>query len=326
MARIQIHEQIKSGAKFVGRIMNGKFSKLLKYFLARAVVLYLVAFAITYFFLDHKGAKFHSYGATLSRLQPAYDYLTKYSDGRVPFDRKELLAYRLFFSQLVKVLPDRSDGYAMLGFCQHELGETDAAILSFKKAADAVPPFLWFNYDLGYAYFQKKDYEHAVQYLNRAVVSNPELIFKFMTGSKPYLDAIATIPDFQKNFLERVRAGLRDSYKMLVLSYFHMQQFEGLIAAAQVAVNQKLDDDGFFLYYLGVGAYYAKQYEPAVVYFQKSLEQRSDAAEVYYYLALTLKALGKEPLAAATLQKAQVLESSKGTSYTDLKNVRLRIL
>ena len=306
--------------------MNGPFQKFLKFLLTRVAILYLAAFAIIFVFLDHKAAKFHAYGATLSRLQPAYDYLTQYSDGKVPFDRKELLAYRLFFSQLVTVLPDRSDGHAMLGFCQHELGETDSALLSFKKAADAVPPFLWFNYDLGYAYFQKKDYEHAAQYLDRAVASNPEVIFKFMAGSKPYLDAIATIPDFQKNFLGRVQGGLRDSYKMLILSYFHMQRFEGLIAAAQVAVNQKLDDDGFFLYYLGVGAYYAKQYEAAVVYLQKSLEQKPDAAEDYYYLALTLKALGKEPLAAAALQKAQVLESSKGTSYTDLRNVRLRIL
>ena len=306
--------------------MNGIIVKFLKCVLSRVLVLYLAAFAAAYFFLDHKGAKWHAYAATLSRLQPPYDYLTRYADGKVPYDRKELLAYRLFFSQLVTVLPDRVDGYAMLGFCQHELGETDDAIKSFKKAADAVPPFLWFNYDLGYAYFQKKDYEHAVEYLNRAVVSSPEVIFKFMAGSKPYLDAIATIPNFQNDFLARVRMGLRDSYKMLVLSYFHAQQFEPLIASAQAAVNQKLDDDGFFNYYLGVGAYYVKQYEPAVMYLQQSVERNPNATEAYYYLALTLKALGKDPLAVVALQKAQELENSKGTSFTDLKNVRLRIL
>lgn len=306
--------------------MNMNLPKAIKFLLSRTVILYLVAFAVAYFFLDHKAAKWHSYGATLSRLQPSYTYLTQYSDGRVAFDRKKLLAYRLFFTHLTAVMPTRYDGYAMLGFCQHELGDADAAIVSLKKAADAVPPFLWFNYGLGYVYYQKKDYELAAEYLNRAVVSNPELILKFIATSKPYLDAIATIPDFQKAFPERIQSGFRDSYKLLVLSYYHLQQYDRLLGAAQTAVNQKLDNDGFFYYYLGVGAYYARKFEPAVAYLQKSLEQKPDAAESYYYLGLVLKEMGNEPLAAGALQKAKSLEDLKGTSYSDLKHIKLRIL
>ncbi len=301
----------------MNQTMNNIFS--------RVWALYLAAFLVTYFLLDHKNAKGHAYGATLSRLQPPYDYLTRYADGQVSYDRKELLAYRLFFSQLVRVLPDRADGWAMLGFCQHELGDSASAVISFKKAADAVPPFLWFNYNLGYVYFERKDYAHAAEYLSRAVNSNPELIFKYMTASKPYLDAIATVPNFQNNFFNRIRIGLRDSYKMLVLCYFHGQQLDALVASAQAAVNEKLDDDGFFHYYLGVAAFLAKQYQPAVVYLQQSIQVNPQAAEPYYYLALSLKELGKESIAAAAIQKAQEIESSRGSSFTDLKNVRLRI-
>lgn len=306
--------------------MNMTLPKAIKFLLSRTVILYLVAFAVAYFFLDHKAAKWHSYGATLSRLQPSYTYLTQYSDGRIAFDRKKLLAYRLFFTHLTAVMPTRYDGYAMLGFCQNELGDADAAIVSLKKAADAVPPFLWFNYGLGYLYFQKKDYELAAEYLNRAVVSNPELILKFVATSKPYLDAIATIPDFQKEFPERIQSGFRDSYKLLVLSYYHSQQYDRLLGAAQTAVNLKLDNDGFFYYYLGVGAFYARKFEPAVAYLQKSLEQNPEAAESYYYLGLVLKEMGNEPLAAGALQKAKSLEDLKGTSYSDLKHIKLRIL
>lgn len=298
----------------------------LKNIFSRVIVLYLAVFMLSYFFLNHKEAKSHSYAGTLSRLQPPYDYLTQYSDGKVPYDRKELLAYRLFFSQLVSVLPGRADGYAMLGYCQYELGETKEAVESLKKAADAVPPFLWFNYNLAYLYFQMKDYEKAAEYLNHAVTSNEEVIFKFISKSKPYLDAIATIPNFKENFSVRVKNGQRDSYKMLVLTYFHLQQFDKMIGAAQMAVNQKLDDDGFFLYYLGVGAHMAKQYEPAIMYLQESLAKSPDAPEPYYYLALNLRALGREPFAVVALQKAQSLKDSKGTRFTELKNVRLRLL
>lgn len=306
--------------------MNAPANSIMKFFLSRVLVLYLVAFGVTYFFLDHKAAKWHSYGATLSRLQPPYDYLTRYMDGKAPYDRKQLLAYRLFFSQLIKVMPDRADAHAMLGFCQNELGETNAALESFTKAADAVPPFLWFNYAAGYQFYLKKDYPKAVEYLGRAVTGNPEVVFKFITASKPYLDAIATMPDFQESFARRVRGGIRDSYKLLVLSYFHTQQFGALIAAARSAVEQKLDDDGFFHYYLGVGAYYAGQFETSAVYLQKSISMDPDAAEVYYYLGLNLKALGQEALAGAALLKAKELDITKGTKFTELKNIRLRIL
>lgn len=299
---------------------------ILKFVLSRAVILYLAAFGITYFFLDHKTAKLDSYGATLSRLQPPYDYLTKYIDGKVPYSQKDLRAYRLFFSQLVKVLPDRADGFAMLGFCQYELGDTDAAVVSFKKAADAVPPFLWFNYAAGYAYVQKKDYPRAISYLGRAILSNFELVFKFIAASKPYLDAVATIPDFQKDFSQRVRGGLRDSYKLLIISYFHTQQFESLIAAAQTALGLGLDDDGFFLYYLGVGAYHIKQYEASISYLQKSAQKTPDAAEIYQYISLNLKAMGQDPLAASALEKSKELENLKGRVFSDLRNIRLRIL
>jgi len=299
--------------------------KLFKYLCCRVCVLYLAAFVFTVFFLDYKAARWHAQAGTLSRLQPPYNYLTKFSDGKAPFDRKQLQAYRLFFTQLLRMLPNRPDGYGMLGFCHYQLGDTDKAITAYQKAAETVPSFLWFNYDLGFLYFQKKDYQQAVDYLSRAVTSSPDAIFQFMVSSKVYLDAIASVPNFQQELPERLRTSLRDSYKMLVLSYFHLQQYDRLIVVAEMAVNQKLDDDGFFLYYLGVGAFYANQLDRAIVYLQESLRRNPDAQESYYYLALVLKALNKEEMAVTALQKAQALGKIKGASYSDLKGVKLRI-
>lgn len=306
-------------------MINGPFN-FLKFFVSRVLMLYLASFGIVYFFLDHKAAKWDSYGATLSRLQPPYYHLTQYHDRKVPYNRKDLRSYRLFFSQLIKILPDRADGHAMLGYCQYELGETDAAVVSFKKAADTVPAFLWFNYATGYVYFQKKDYPHAIEYLNRAIINSPDMIVKFIGLSKLYLDAIATMPDFQKDFPLRVRAGLKDSYKLLVLAYFHTQQFGPLITTAQTALGQGLDDDGFFLYYLGVGAYHTKHHEASVAILQQSAEKNPGASEIYYYLSLNLEAMGQGSMAVGALEKSRELESSKGAVFSDIRNARLRIL
>ncbi|MBL8013031.1 MAG: hypothetical protein JNN05_04210 [Candidatus Omnitrophica bacterium] len=290
----------------------------------RVWILYAFALAVIFLFLDHKTARFHSYGATLSRLQPSYEYLTKYNDGKAAYDRQELLAYRLFFSRLVSILPQRSDGYALLGYCQHELGDTQAAIASLKKSADAVPPFLWFNYNLGYMYFEVKDYSHAIEYLNKAVQGNSEIAFKYMKTSKLYLDAIATISGFPEQFPSRVRNGLRDSYKLLVLSYFYSKQSQEMVGAAQMAINLKLDDDGFFHYYLGIIAYYSGQLEASVMYFQKAIALDSQAADNYHFLALALKDLGRQDLAMAVMKQSQQYSQTKGSDYGQLKNIRLK--
>lgn len=305
--------------------IRGIILNVFRYLSGRVVILYVAAFVFTFFFLSHQDAKQHAQLGAISRLQPRYYYLRGFSDGKVPFDRKELKSYRLFFTQLLEVLPDRPDGYGMLGFCHYHLGDTDKAVAAYTKAADAVPSFLWFNYNLGLLHFQKKDYEQAVKYLERAVVSDPQVIFRFIASSKVYLDAVAVVPDFQAEYPERLRTSWRDSYKILVLSYFYLQQYDRMFAAADLAANQKLDDDGFFYYYLGVGAYYAGQLDKAIAFLQQALHKNPDAAENYYYLALTLKAMNKEDMAAAALNKAQDVGRTKGASYSDLKGIRLRI-
>jgi cytochrome c-type biogenesis protein CcmH/NrfG len=63
-----------------------------------------------------------------------------------------------------------------------------------------------------------------------------------------------------------------------------------------------------------------------LAYLQQSIHENPNAAEAYFFLGLDLKALGKDQLAVAALQKAKELENLRGTSFADLKNIRLRIL
>jgi tetratricopeptide (TPR) repeat protein len=305
--------------------MKEKLKRIIKNFSQSMLAVYLAAVGLGLLFVDYKEVRWHSHAATLSRLQPPYGYLTQFADGKVPFDRKQLQTYRLFFSQLLRVLLPRPDGYGMLAFCEYHLGNTANAIENYKKAVEYAPYFIWFNYDLGVIYFQKHDYEQAAKYLSEAVRSNADVVLRFMLASKVYMDAITSVPGLDQKLAARLNSGYRDSYKMLVLSYYKLKRFNELIVIADVAVNQKLDDDGFFYYYLGVGAFYSEQFERAALYFREALTKNPQSPEAYYYLALTLKALNKEELAVPALQKAEVLGQAKGPSYETIKNLRLRI-
>jgi tetratricopeptide (TPR) repeat protein len=304
--------------------MNKNLKNVFKFLSTSMLAVYAVTAVFVLLFLEHRTSVWHANAAALSRLQPAYRDLVLASDGKIVLERRQLQAYRLFFDRLLNVLGERPDAFAMRGFCEYYLGQTDQAIRDYEKAVQNASYFIWFDYNLGLLYFQKQDYDRAAKYLSQAIRSNPETAAKFMLASKLYMDAIVSIPGLDPE--ERLVSGLRDSYKMLVLSYYHLKRFTELIVIADVAVNQKLDDDGFFYYYLGVGAYASDQFERAALYLREAIKRNPQSAEAYYYLALTLKALGKEELAVPALQKAEIFGHAKGSSYETLRHLRLRIL
>jgi tetratricopeptide (TPR) repeat protein len=305
--------------------MIGKLKPVLKYLSQTMLGVYLVTFAAGALLSHQKHLLWHANAAALSRLQPPYEYLVRFADGQAPFDRKKLEGHRLFFFQLLNVLWDRPDAHGMLAFCEYHLGNNDRAIAEYKRALLKAPYFIWFNYNLGILYYQKKDYTNAAKYFNEAVRSEADVVLRFIMASKLYMDALTSVPGFNQTLAERLSEGYRDSYKMLVLSYFHQKRFNELIVMADVAVNQKLDDDGFFYYYLGVGAFNSQQLERAALYFREVLTKNPQSAEAYYYLALTLKAMGREELAVPALQKAEILGQAKGPSYEAVKNLRIRL-
>ncbi len=298
---------------------------VLKYLAHTMLVLYVAAFVLSSPFIRFKQSRWHAQAATLSRLQPPYEYLTQFARGNAPFDRKQLLYYRLFFTQLRSTLKDRPDAYGMLAFCEYHLGNTDKAIAAYKKAAERVPYFTWFNYNLAVIHFQRKDYVQAAKYASATARGNPDLVLRFMLTAKVYLDAMASVPNFEKDFSIRLKKSFQNSYKIMVLSYFKLGRFSEMVVLADIAVNQKLDDDGFFYYYLGMGAFQGKQYERAALYLREALARNPQSSEAYYFLALTLKAMGREDMAVPALQKAEIFNRTKGPSYQDIKHLSVQI-
>jgi tetratricopeptide (TPR) repeat protein len=73
-----------------------------------------------------------------------------------------------YFERATRFRPNDGGVKAEYGNYLYALGKTDKAFQMFREAADLSPDNPTINYNLGLAYFQKKDYDNAVVYAKKA--------------------------------------------------------------------------------------------------------------------------------------------------------------
>jgi tetratricopeptide (TPR) repeat protein len=73
-----------------------------------------------------------------------------------------------YFERAMRFRPDDGAVHAEFGNYMHALGKQDKAFAAFKKAAAMAPENAAINYNLGLAYFEKKNFAEALNYAKRA--------------------------------------------------------------------------------------------------------------------------------------------------------------
>ncbi|OGX27602.1 MAG: hypothetical protein A2787_02630 [Omnitrophica WOR_2 bacterium RIFCSPHIGHO2_01_FULL_48_9] len=155
----------------------------------------------------------------LNMMMPAsYEGLMQF----VQSDRKSgsgaLTPYADYYARVVEYIPQRADGYAMLGFCYYYEGQGAKAAVLYQKAIQLNPDFFWAFYNLGVIYFNQGEYAKANMLFKKALSLKPEATFKFIFSSKIYQD-ILRMTALSPGIIERnFKAGYANCYKLLQLS------------------------------------------------------------------------------------------------------------
>ena len=160
----------------------------------------------------------------------------------------DLEQYEGYYQRMVEASPKMAEGYAMLGFCQYNLGKTAEAIDSFKKAIELNPYLFAVYYDLGVIYFKQTAYAQSIRYLTKAIEITPAITYKIVHVSKIYQDLLVdprthevTTPEFNKSYT--------DAYKLLVADAYFLDNTIAVNTIAQHALESSLEDSSFFQYY-----------------------------------------------------------------------------
>jgi Flp pilus assembly protein TadD len=95
----------------------------------------------------------------------------------------------------VDLAPSNIHAWMALGWCYKRIGRLDEAIDSLERAHEVEPTEPLIDYNLA-CYYSLKGVKHrALDYLSRAISTNPR--FKDLVGAEPDFDPIRSDPGFQ---------------------------------------------------------------------------------------------------------------------------------
>jgi len=294
--------------------------KLLKWLTLRTVNIFIV----TIFFLTSiyslKEVVKESRLTALNRLRPESFHTVFKAFNNEQFDPKELIPLRLYFKNVGLILPLRSDALGLKGFCSYHMGDYNDAIRSYQKAIDINSGFFWYHYNLGVIHYKLGDFEKAEKSFLNALDAPPSIVPIFVESSfrlyKPFTGMLG-MPDANA-LLGQVKVGVRDVYTLLIMSAWQRERYDNVLLYAQKAFKSNLDDDGFFLFYAGLGAYHTEKYMKTITIMQRYLNQYPNQPEAQRTMALSLKAVGKGQFAIPIMIQSEV---NKGKSIDYQKSI-----
>ncbi len=151
----------------------------------------------------------------LNHIMPrSFDYLVETFYKKKAFDLRRLKSYLYYYQKVAEYMPERADAIGMTGFCFYQLGETDRAIVAYKRALEINPHFFWFYYNLGVIYLKKGRYQEAREAFNKAKDIQPERVLFFIKNSRRiYLPLVAKgMKDIQKELTNQLKEDYRKCY------------------------------------------------------------------------------------------------------------------
>src|SRR3990167_11238784 len=78
--------------------------------------------------------------------------------------------------QILEKNKRRSDAWYLLGLFQIDLGKIDEAIATFSKSVSIENKNLFACFNLGFSYFQKKNFKLAMKWMQHVVQLNPHFV------------------------------------------------------------------------------------------------------------------------------------------------------
>ncbi len=275
----------------------------------RGIVILCVVGLLHYFLVNHNLLK----GKTLNSIRPdSFNYLFDVAENPEKLNNKKLWQYVYYYKKLVDFMPNRADAYGTLGLCYYHLGKTRKAILNYKKAVFLAPQFFWFYHNLGVIHYHNKNYEEAAKYLKEAIALQLDESITFLSMSKTYRPMLqARAVNSNEKLMARLKRGYRNAYVLLVLSYKNLEDYEEMYRYANAAVNENVDQQAFFNYYAGVGAFMLKGFGRAALFLNKSIALSPKNADVFYYLGLALRETGMQQVSEHALAQSVELRKKK---------------
>ncbi|HYH87459.1 MAG TPA: tetratricopeptide repeat protein [Pyrinomonadaceae bacterium] len=270
------------------------------------------------------------YAEAAEDLQRALDL--RRASGATDAETEDALARAYFFAQDYEraqpllaaatsragAQPDASMLYYR-GLSEFNLKRVADAERSFNAAVKADPKNTGALFYLGRIAFDRKDFNAAINMLNRATTGDPRLVQGWTLLTYSYLQRAATQtgPKADADYLAAVRASEslarlkpdEDSFALQAQALFSSKQY-ARAAAVLEPVAAKPEAQGTTLYLLGYAHVQAQNFPKAIAALERAAAKTPDNADVYRLLGFSYESAKQYAKALAAYEKGLQLAPS----------------
>ncbi len=295
--------------------------RIVKFFVTRVLVIYLCIYILSWVIIDQHQLYEASRIRTLNSLKPlTYGHLLSLARGE-PADLKKLKIYDTYFRTVADFLPLMPEAHSMRGFCAYYMGRPDDAIAAYEQAIALNPQFFWYYHNLGILLFQQGHYERAVEVLETALSSPPDMILKLIQSSVMIYRHVLYHRS-PEELSDQHRHGRRDSYVLIAESLYQLKRYHDVISLTAALMNEDVDDQHYFLYKAGQAAYALGKYSLAADFLKEYLTVMKDPGALSLF-AQALHQAGQVDLAEPILR--QVHNVSTFSSPEDARPYQVQL-
>ena len=298
----------------------------IKPLLKRAFIFYAFLFLLAAVLVNHDRIRFGYKIRILDTLMPvSFNYLLDHMIDQ-KYAPSDLRPFTSFYKKVTDFFPNEADAWGMLGFCHFYEGRTKEAVDDYQKAVELEPKFFWFYHNLGVVYFKQGEYLKAIDVTKQGLRRNPQDSLQFIASSTViYRSLLLSLKNQNINLTKRMEQGYRNSYKMLILSYYELKDFHEMLRIADIVTRMEVEGKDEFYYYAGVAAYELKAYEQAKQYLEISIKLNS-TVQANSFLALSLQGLGQKEKANTILKRIKPFKDNEINFIVNVNDITLMIL
>ncbi|MBF0570867.1 MAG: tetratricopeptide repeat protein [Candidatus Omnitrophica bacterium] len=234
--------------------------------------------------------------------------LYAFSKGEIPVSAVDWQRLSAYFRLIMKFFPSQEDAEMFLGYCEYYgLGDKEAAFEHFRHSADNVPYYFWNLYDTGILLFQEGDMDHAVLYLEMALLLPSE------KGLFTIANSILYRQFFEGGLNPDLLVRWNQARERIVLLLSAAYYFKGDYGMAEIFAMKGVTEKGIsnrepFYFFAGAIAKAQKNYGEAASFFDQAMKEKSRNPLVYLYAAEVMKNTGRAQEAQKILPIGQALK------------------
>ena len=296
--------------------MFKQFLRMAQWLFSRVVMIYLVVFLFCMTSVDMKMLDTRIKIRHLNDAIPDFSRMIAFSKGKDQKNNVDWKPYKDYFELILRYMPDDLVTGQLLGYADYYDGQEPKAIDLFKGTATMKGQALfWSNYNLGVIYYKKAMWPQAVEYLFKAIASNPKLTVLLMESSMVYKQIFLS-PEFKYVLADEIKDAQAHAYILLMSSLQHLGQYDKMVFVSKLGLeNIDLPYKDAFYYYAGVAFFQMGQMDKAYVFFQKSLTIEKGDPDVYYYLANIYQNAGQSEQARYFFQASFLLHQKNDPRF-----------